>query len=149
MTLAAALKAAKYAGTEVRLVHTDACVSMGEPKAVWRERVRLLAPYQVNAAAMEDTGNPRAKFMHCLPAFYDTKRDSVVAEDPQEHHVPDEVQDAAVHEHRREDARDAADVARAGLARSADVARHERVVTDRPVAGGARGQLPPAVLHEE
>ena len=44
---------------------------MGEPKEDWAERVRLLAPYQVNRAAMDTTGNPRAKFMHCLPAFHD------------------------------------------------------------------------------
>jgi ornithine carbamoyltransferase len=52
-------------------VHTDVWVSMGEPKEVWHERIRLLAPYQVNVAAIEKTGNPRAKFMHCLPAFHD------------------------------------------------------------------------------
>ena len=28
--------------------------------------------YQVNAEAMRSTGNPRAKFMHCLPAYHDT-----------------------------------------------------------------------------
>ncbi len=52
-------------------VHTDVWVSMGEPKDVWHERVRLLSPYQVNSAAMEKTGNGHAKFMHCLPAFHD------------------------------------------------------------------------------
>jgi ornithine carbamoyltransferase len=52
-------------------VHTDVWVSMGEPKEVWHERIRILAPYQVNGAAIEKTGNPRAKFMHCLPAFHD------------------------------------------------------------------------------
>ena len=52
-------------------VCTDVWVSMGEPKEVWQERVRLLSPYQVNRAAMEKTGNPRAKFLHCLPAFHD------------------------------------------------------------------------------
>jgi ornithine carbamoyltransferase len=46
-------------------------VSLGEPKDVWHERVRLFSPYQVNRAAMERTGNRRAKFMHCLPAFHD------------------------------------------------------------------------------
>jgi ornithine carbamoyltransferase len=54
-------------------VSTDVWVSMGEPKDVWQERVRLLSPYQVNRAALEATGNPRAKFMHCLPAFHDMK----------------------------------------------------------------------------
>jgi ornithine carbamoyltransferase len=56
---------------EADFVHTDVWVSMGEPKDVWHERVSLLSPYQVNRAALEKTGNPRAKFMHCLPAFHD------------------------------------------------------------------------------
>jgi ornithine carbamoyltransferase len=54
-------------------VHTDVWVSMGEPKDVWTSRVRDLTPYQVNAQAMERTGNPRAKFLHCLPAFHDAR----------------------------------------------------------------------------
>jgi ornithine carbamoyltransferase len=44
---------------------------MGEPKEVWDERVRLLKPYQVNRDLLTQTGNPRVKFMHCLPAFHD------------------------------------------------------------------------------
>lgn len=52
-------------------VHTDVWVSMGEAKEVWEQRVRLLLPYQVNAAAIERTGNSRVKFMHPLPAFHD------------------------------------------------------------------------------
>jgi ornithine carbamoyltransferase len=55
----------------VDFIHTDVWVSMGEPKDVWTERVQLLRPYQVNAALMAATGNPKAKFMHCLPAFHD------------------------------------------------------------------------------
>jgi ornithine carbamoyltransferase len=54
-------------------VHTDVWVSMGEPKEVWTARVRDLGPYQVNADAMARTDNPRARFMHCLPAFHDTR----------------------------------------------------------------------------
>ena len=54
-----------------QFVYTDVWVSMGEPGERWDERVRLLAPYQVNRAAMEATGNPRARFMHCLPALHD------------------------------------------------------------------------------
>jgi ornithine carbamoyltransferase len=46
-------------------------VSLGEPKEAWDERVRLLTPYQVNREALQQTGNPRVKFMHCLPAFHD------------------------------------------------------------------------------
>ena len=51
---------------------TDVWVSMGEPDDVWKERIELLLPYQVNAKAMELTGNPDCKFMHCLPAFHNT-----------------------------------------------------------------------------
>jgi ornithine carbamoyltransferase len=53
-------------------LYTDVWVSMGEPDSVWEERVGLLKPYQVNAQAMEMTGNPDVKFMHCLPAFHNT-----------------------------------------------------------------------------
>jgi ornithine carbamoyltransferase len=51
-------------------LYTDVWVSMGEPASVWEERVKLLLPYQVNAKAMELTGNPKVKFLHCLPAFH-------------------------------------------------------------------------------
>ncbi len=53
------------------VVSTEIWVSMGEPKDVWTERVALLKDYQVNARAMELTGNDQAIFMHCLPAFHD------------------------------------------------------------------------------
>jgi ornithine carbamoyltransferase len=49
---------------------TDVWVSMGEPESVWKERIELLRPYQVNGGVMRMTGNPRVKFMHCLPAFH-------------------------------------------------------------------------------
>ena len=51
---------------------TDVWVSMGEPEEVWKQRIELLRPYQVNADAMALTGNPDVKFMHCLPAFHNT-----------------------------------------------------------------------------
>lgn len=54
-------------------LYTDVWVSMGEPESVWAERIRLLLPYQVNAQAMALSGNPRARFMHCLPAFHNTE----------------------------------------------------------------------------
>jgi ornithine carbamoyltransferase len=57
----------------VDFVYTDVWVSMGEAKEKWAERIKLLTPYQVNAAVMAKTGNPRAKFMHCLPAFHNTE----------------------------------------------------------------------------
>lgn len=55
----------------VDFVHTDVWVSMGEPAAKWDERIRHMVAYQVNAELMKATGNPGAKFMHCLPAFHD------------------------------------------------------------------------------
>ncbi|HTW28753.1 MAG TPA: ornithine carbamoyltransferase [Acetobacteraceae bacterium] len=54
----------------VDFIHTDVWVSMGEAKDVWGERIRLLKPFQVNGALMQRSGNPRVKFMHCLPAFH-------------------------------------------------------------------------------
>jgi ornithine carbamoyltransferase len=57
----------------VDFVYTDVWLSMGEPKEKWAERIKLLTPYQVNAAMMAKTGNPRARFMHCLPAFHNTE----------------------------------------------------------------------------
>jgi ornithine carbamoyltransferase len=67
----------------VDFVHTDVWVSMGEPREVWDERVRLLAPYQVNRAAIEKTGNASVRFMHCLPAFHDSH--TVVGREVMEH----------------------------------------------------------------
>ena len=61
------------AGTKgVDVVYTDVWVSMGEPEAVWAERIKELSPYQVNMAIMENAG-PQAVFMHCLPAYHDWK----------------------------------------------------------------------------
>ena len=51
-------------------IYTDIWVSMGEPDSVWKERIKMLMPYQVNAALMKKTGNPKCKFMHCLPAYH-------------------------------------------------------------------------------
>jgi ornithine carbamoyltransferase len=64
-------------------IHTDVWVSMGEAKDVWAERVRLLAPYQVNDGLMRKAMNPAVKFMHCLPAFHDTN--TVVGREIMEH----------------------------------------------------------------
>ena len=53
---------------------TPTCGSpWGSRDDVWKARVEELTPYQVNAAALERTGNPRVRFMHCLPAFHDTR----------------------------------------------------------------------------
>lgn len=51
-------------------LYTDVWVSMGEPDSVWAERIALLAPFRVTTALMQATGNPRVKFLHCLPAFH-------------------------------------------------------------------------------
>ncbi len=51
-------------------IYTDVWVSMGEPDEVWKERIDMLMPYQVNAQMMKNTGNPNCKFMHCLPAYH-------------------------------------------------------------------------------
>jgi ornithine carbamoyltransferase len=58
---------------DVDFIHTDVWVSMGEPKEVWKQRIDLLRPYQVNDAMMKASGNPAVQFMHCLPAFHDTR----------------------------------------------------------------------------
>ncbi|MEU6658470.1 ornithine carbamoyltransferase [Streptomyces sp. NPDC046821] len=52
-------------------VATDIWVSMGEPKEVWAERIKALAPYAVTMDVLRATGNADVKFMHCLPAFHD------------------------------------------------------------------------------
>ena len=51
-------------------IYTDVWVSMGEPEKVWKERISMLKPYQVNAKMMKNTGNKNCKFMHCLPAYH-------------------------------------------------------------------------------
>ena len=70
--VAAAVKDADF-------LYTDVWVSMGEPKEVWEERIRLLKPYQVNRQVLDLTGNPDVKFLHCLPAFHN--RETVVGEE--------------------------------------------------------------------
>lgn len=62
----------KEGAANADVIYTDIWVSMGEPEAVWAERISLLAPYQVNAAAMKNARDT-AIFMHCLPSFHDTR----------------------------------------------------------------------------
>ena len=52
------------------VIYTDVWVSMGEPDAVWEERIRELSPYRVTMHLMELAGQ-QCRFMHCLPAFHD------------------------------------------------------------------------------
>ncbi|MFA6297736.1 MAG: ornithine carbamoyltransferase [Nocardioides sp.] len=63
----------------VDFLYTDVWVSMGESKEVWLDRINLLKPYQVNMDVLKATGNPKVKFMHCLPGFHD--RHTKVGED--------------------------------------------------------------------
>lgn len=59
-------------------IYTDVWVSMGEPETVWADRIALLSPFTVTQGVMDLTGNPYAKFLHCLPAFHN--RDTVTGE---------------------------------------------------------------------
>ena len=53
---------------------------MGEDASKWGERIELLRPYQVNAdARCGGPGNPKVKFLHCLPAFHN--RETTVGEE--------------------------------------------------------------------
>ena len=52
-------------------IYTDVWVSLGEPEALWAERIERLLPYRVDRSVMAATGNPDARFLHCLPAFHD------------------------------------------------------------------------------
>ena len=60
-------------------LYTDVWVSMGEPAEVWDERINLLKPYQVNMDVIQKTGNPKVKFLHCLPAFHN--RETTIGEE--------------------------------------------------------------------
>lgn len=59
-------------------LYSDVWVSMGEPEKVWKERIELLKPYQINNDTIKMTGNPYVKFMHCLPSFHN--RDTIIGE---------------------------------------------------------------------
>ena len=70
----------------VDFVYTDVWVSMGEPVESWAERIDRCLPFQVTPELMAATGNPQARFLHCLPAFHDTNTAvgaRVVAQYPQ------------------------------------------------------------------
>jgi ornithine carbamoyltransferase len=60
-------------------LYTDVWVSMGEPDEVWKGRIELLKPYQVNKKLLKMTDNPKVKFLHCLPSFHN--RETTVGED--------------------------------------------------------------------
>lgn len=52
------------------VIYTDVWVSMGEPDAVWEERINDLTPYRVTMQLLKNAGE-QCRFMHCLPAFHD------------------------------------------------------------------------------
>jgi ornithine carbamoyltransferase len=63
----------------VDFLYTDVWVSMGEPDEVWEERIKMMMPYQVNKEMLAKTGNPKVKFLHCLPAFHN--RETIIGEE--------------------------------------------------------------------
>ncbi len=63
----------------VDFLYTDVWVSMGEPDDVWEERIKMMLPYQVNMEMVKKTGNPKVKFLHCLPAFHN--RETIIGEE--------------------------------------------------------------------
>ena len=86
------IEAARAAGAKIRVtgdpreaardadaLYTDVWVSMGEPDEVWKGRIELLKPYQVNKKLLKMTDNPKVKFLHCLPSFHN--RETTVGED--------------------------------------------------------------------
>lgn len=63
---------ADEAVTGAHVIYTDIWVSMGEDEELWASRIRAMSPYQVTASLFEKAAD-NAIFMHCLPAFHDTK----------------------------------------------------------------------------
>jgi ornithine carbamoyltransferase len=57
----------------VDFIYTDVWVSMGEPMETWGDRIGLLHPFQANSELLAAAGNPRVKFMHCLPAYHNSE----------------------------------------------------------------------------
>jgi ornithine carbamoyltransferase len=56
-------------------LYTDVWLSMGEPAGEWDARIDQLIGYPVNEQVMAATGNPKVKFMHCLPALHNLETD--------------------------------------------------------------------------
>ncbi|MCL2009065.1 MAG: ornithine carbamoyltransferase [Synergistaceae bacterium] len=86
--------AAEASGAEIRItddpraavkgadaIYTDVWVSMGEEDQK-ETRVKLLTPYQVNAALMKASGKPSTIFLHCLPAVKGSEVTEDVFESP-------------------------------------------------------------------
>ncbi len=71
----------------VDFLYTDVWLSMGEDPSLWGKRIKEMLPYQVNMQLLKKTGNPKVKFLHCLPAFHN--RDTKVGEDIYKKHKID------------------------------------------------------------
>jgi ornithine carbamoyltransferase len=56
----------------VDFLYTDVWVSMGEDPKLWEARIKEMLTYQINAKLVKKTGNPKVKFLHCLPAFHNS-----------------------------------------------------------------------------
>jgi len=63
----------------VDFLYTDVWLSMGEDPSLWENRIKEMLSYQVNSELLAKTGNPKVKFLHCLPAFHN--RDTKVGEE--------------------------------------------------------------------
>ena len=81
----------KKAVKGVDFIHTDVWVSMGEPIESWAERIDELMPFQVNSKLVAAAGNPRVRFMHCLPAFHNSET-KVGARSPPSTRSPDGIE---------------------------------------------------------
>ncbi len=57
------------------VLYTDVWASMGEEEQ-FAERIELLKPYQVNMQMIENTGQDRVIFLHCLPAYHNSKTEN-------------------------------------------------------------------------
>lgn len=75
------------------VLYTDVWVSMGEDREVWKERLKMLKPYQINMEMISKTKNPNVKFMHCLPAFHDFSTDAAKEIYDEFNEIPFEVTD--------------------------------------------------------
>lgn len=51
------------------VIYTDVWLSMGEEKELWKQRIKLLSPYQVTKKVMKNATS-KAIFLHCLPSFH-------------------------------------------------------------------------------
>jgi len=61
----------KESATDADVIYTDVWLSMGEDESLWKKRIDLLKPYQVNKKVFS-YAKKEAIFLHCLPSFHDT-----------------------------------------------------------------------------